>query len=172
MVSIDKARLPDLLDAVFAAEHPEVFGAYSEFDQGLETFLAPEGLEARLAEGLRGGKKHFSFAIWYPSTGGRVEKERIELNPESCQGHTFRFSVGGWGIFQLQFDFRRDPIAECRIAVNSRKRAIQWESISHKWLAVDSWNWPVVERHERRLTRKLHSLSSDPPTQKSALSEV
>jgi hypothetical protein len=115
-----------LLNAVFATERPEVFGAYSEYDHELETFASPEGLEARMAGGLREGKKFFYFAIWYPSTGGRVEKERIELKPEACQGHTFRYSVGGRGIFQLQLDFKRDPIVECRIAVNSRKRAVKW----------------------------------------------
>jgi hypothetical protein len=162
VVSIDKQRLPEMLNAVFATESPEVFGAYSEYDQELETFASPEGLEARMSGGLREGKTFFYFALWYPSTGGRVEKERIELKPEACQGHTFRYSVRGWGIFQLQLDFKRDPIVECRIAVNSRKRAIKWESIHHEWLAVESWNWPAVERHERRLTRKLRALAQAP----------
>ena len=160
---IDKARLPELLGAVFDAEHPEGFEAYSKYDRELLTFASSEGLQGRIAGGLCDGKQSFYFAIWYPSSGDRVEKERIRLEPDACNGHTFRYSVGGWGIFQLQLDFKRDPIVDCRIAVNSRKRAVKWESVYHEWLAVDSWNWPLVEKHERRLIRKLRSLVLAPP---------
>jgi hypothetical protein len=172
VVSIDKQRLPELLNAIFATERPEVFGAYSDYDQELETFSSPEGLEKRIAGGLRDGKKFFHYAIWYPSTGGRIEKVRIDLKSEACQGHTFRYSVGGWGIFQLQLDFKQDPVIQCRIAVNSRKRAVEWESVYHEWLAVESWSWPTVEKHERRLIRKLRSLASVPPTKKTVTGEL
>jgi len=159
MVPVDKARLHELVQSVYDAESPEVFEAYSEYDRELVPVPDFESLEELMVSKLREGKSFFDFAIWYPSCGGRVEKERIQLKPETCNGHDFRYAVGGWGIFHMQLDFKRDPMVESRIAVNSQKRAVKWESVYHEWLAVESWNWSVVRKHERRLMRKLRSLA-------------
>jgi hypothetical protein len=156
---IDAARLSDLVRAVFAVEHPEVFGAYSDYDRDLETFANPESLEGYVAAKRQMGRTFFDFAIWYPSCNGRVEREKINLKPEYCDGHTTRYSVGGWGIFHLQLDFKPGPRIDCRIAVNSEKRAIAWQARYPEWLAVDAWNWPEVRKHEGRLMRKLRSLA-------------
>ena len=103
------------------------------------------------------GRTFFDFAIWYPSCKGCVEREKDNLKPEYCDGHTIRYSVGGWGIFHLQLDFKPAPKIDCRIAVNSEKRAIVWQAHCPEWLGVDAWNWPEVRKHERRLMRKLRS---------------
>jgi hypothetical protein len=158
LVNINKARLAELIRSIFTDEIPEIFEAYSEYGCELETFESPVSLEEYLFRKLIQGRPSCGFGIWYPSCGGRVEKERIQLNPEACNGHRFRYSVGGWGLFQLQFDFKHDPLVGCRIAVNSEKRASKWESIYHEWNGVETWNWRVIEKHERRLMRTLRSL--------------
>jgi hypothetical protein len=103
------------------------------------------------------GRTSLGFAIWYPCCGGRVEIERIHLKPEYCKGHTLRFSVGGWGIFRLQLDFRPSPKVDCSISVNSEKRANVWQATYPEWLGVDAWNWPEVRKQEGRLMRKLRA---------------
>jgi hypothetical protein len=158
-VLVARSRLPELTHAVFAPERPEVYEAYSAYECEPQRFTAAAQLDALMLGGRPDGKTYLDFAVWYPSCGGRVEKERIELQPEKCGGHTFRYSIGEWGIYRLQCDFGRDPLVECRIAVNSPKRAATWEAHDPEWLAVEAWNWPAVERHERRLLRKLRSLA-------------
>jgi len=145
--------------AVFAAERPEVYEAYSAHDREPRAFTAAEQLDGFMLGQDAVSKASFDFAIWYPNCGGRIEKERIQLQPEKCEGHTFRYSIGGWGIFRLQGDFRRGPLIECRVSVNSYKRALVWEAHYPEWLGVEGWNWQMVEKHERRLLRKLRSLA-------------
>jgi hypothetical protein len=158
-VLVTRSRLPELTHAVFAVERPEVYEAFSAYEREPVQFAGAEQLDALLLGNHPSGKQRFDFAVWYPSCGGRVEKERIALQPEKCGGHTFRYSIGGWGIFRVQFDFARDPLVECRVAVNSHKRASTWEPHYPEWLSVEAWNWPAVEKHERRLLRKLRSLA-------------
>ena len=157
-MQVTQSRLPELTQAVFAAERPEVYEAYSAYDRESTVFTAAEQLNELMVGEDATSKVFFDFAIWYPSCGGRVEKERIQLKPEKCEGHTFRYSIGGWGIFRLQCDFRRGPLIDCRVAVNSHKRALVWEPHYPEWLGVEEWNWQMVEKHERRLLRKLRSL--------------
>jgi hypothetical protein len=156
---IDPTRLSDLVLAVFAVEHPAVFGAYSEFDRDLESFTTPQSLEEYVAARRQMGQTSFDFAIWYPGCNGRVERDKISLKPEYCDGHTTRFVVGGWGILHLQLDFKPAPRIDCRIAVNSEKRAIAWQTTCPEWLGVDAWDWAGVRKQERRLVRKLRSLT-------------
>lgn len=156
---VTRSRLSELTQAIFAVERPEVYEAYSAYGREPQRFASAEQLDALILGGRPDGGARLDFAIWYPSCGGRVEMERIRLDPESCGGNTFRYSIGGWGIFRLQFDFARDPLVECRVAVNSHKRAATWEAHYPEWLSVGTWNWPVVEKHERRLLRKLRSLA-------------
>jgi hypothetical protein len=156
---IDAALLSDLVLAVFAVGDPEVYQAYSDYDRDLESFPTPEVVEAYMATKLQESRSFFDFAIWYPSCQGQVEREKINLKPECCDGHTLRYSVGGWGIFHLQLDFKPSPKIDCRIAVNSEKRAVVWQAHYPEWLSVDAWNWPEVRKQERRLMRKLRSLA-------------
>ncbi len=157
---VARSRLPELTHAVFAAEPPEVYEAYSAYEREPQRFTTAKQLDLLLLDGIPEGNAHLDLALWYPSCGGRVEKELIHLQPEKCDGHTFRYSIGGWGIFRLQCDSRPDSLVECRIAVNSHKRSATWEAHYPEWLAVEAWNWPAVEKHERRLLRKLRSLAS------------
>jgi len=158
-VLVPRSRLPKLTHAVFAVEQPEIYEAYSAYEREPRQFTVAEQLDSLMLDGGPDPKAHLDLAVWYPSCGGRVEKKLIYLQPEKCGGHTFRYSIAGWGIFRLQCDFRPDSLVECRIAVNTHKRAAKWETHYPEWLAVEAWNWPAVEKHERRLLRKLRSLA-------------
>lgn len=161
MVLVDESQLHELFEAVFQTDTPEVFVTYSEYGCELVQLHDVGSLEAWMDGKRLEGTTVFGFAIWYPSCGGRVEREKVRLKPEFCQGHTFRYVVGGWGIFHLQFAFRPNSLVEAHISVNSEKRALKWASTYSEWLAVELWNWPLVRKHERRLTRKLRLLKAD-----------
>ena len=152
-------RINKLVDSIYQLEQPEMLSANSEFGKELEQFSSAAEVKARIARCVDEGTFFYSFAVCYPSSEGRIETDLVSLNPEYCQGHTFRYSAGGWGAIQLQLDFKHKPNVECRIAVNSEKRALLWEPHSPKWAPVSVWKWSVVEKHARRLCRKLKGLA-------------
>ena len=156
---VARSRLPELTHAVFSVERPEVYDAYSAYECDPRRFTSAEQLDSLTLDAGPDANVRLDVAVWYPCCGGRVEKELINLVPEKCGGHTFRYSIGGWGIFHLQCDSRPDSLMECRVAVNSHKRAATWEAHYPEWLPVEAWNWTAVQKHERRLLRKLRSLA-------------
>ena len=83
---------------------------------------------------------------------------RFDLIPEKCNGARWREKTEGWGLVSLQLTYEGDGMVKCRIAANSEKRAKAWEETSQEWLGPAlAWNWPVVEKHCRRLIRRLRS---------------
>ena len=64
----------------------------------------------------------------------------------------------GWGLIQLQCDFRKHPMVECRIAVNSAIRAANWSDTYPDFQSPESWDWKVVERKTGRLVRLLRQM--------------
>ena len=152
-------RIDELVDAIYQPEQPEILSADSEFGKELEQFLSASEIRDRIVRCIDEGAFFYNFAVCYPSSEGRIEKDLVSLKPEFCQGHTFRYSAGGWGVIQVQLDFKHKPNIECRIAVNSEKRALLWEPHYPKWAPVSVWKWSVVEKHARRLCRKLKGLA-------------
>ena len=149
----------ELVDAIYQIEQPEILLADSEFGEELEQFMSAAEVKSRIARYINEGKFFCNFAVRYPSSDGRIDRTLVTLKPEYCSGHTFRYSANGWGVIQVQFDFKNKPNVKCRIAVNSEKRASAWETQDPKLASVSAWKWPVVEKHARRLCRKLKSLA-------------
>jgi hypothetical protein len=96
-----------------------------------------------------------SYAIYYPEAKGHVYEKRLTLKPESCNGHTFRFSQEGWGLIHLQCDFRNYPTIKCRIAVNSAARAGNWYDTCPEYKNPRRWDWDVINKKAGRLVRLL-----------------
>ncbi len=155
---LETEQFLELTHTVFDVERPKVFSAYADFGKELEQFRSADEMGARIIRCLNESVPFFSFAVWYPSTGGHVEKERIPTDPAACNGHPFRYAVGGWGLIYLQFDFQTADV-ECRIVCNSQKRAAAWEAHYPRLGQASAWDWAAVERHALRLISKLESLA-------------
>ena len=100
----------------------------------------------------------FQFAFYYPASEGFVEKQRVSLNPKKCNGHTFRFSIKGWGLIYLQFH-RKPQGIECRAAVNTEKRANSWKDTYLDLKEPSLWQWKVVEKNARRIIRVINKIA-------------
>src|SRR5262245_40223770 len=103
-ISVD--QLHQVVAAVFAQGPVVVKQAYSDFDTTTREFLDVKALTEDLRR--RPGKSDVfrNYTVYYPEAKGRIYERRIALKPESCDGHTFRFCQEGWGLIQLQCDFR------------------------------------------------------------------
>ncbi len=79
------------------------FESYSEFDQELREFRSIDELAAAFPIGEdRFGSGHaILLQLWSPSVMRELTISRLALNPDACDGHTFRHQIGGGALIQL-----------------------------------------------------------------------
>lgn len=94
-----------LVDFLFTSTNVRVFESYSEFDQELREFRSLDELAAvfALGEDRHGNGCAVLLQLWSPSVMTKLEIARIALRPEKCDGHTYRYCIGGGGLIQLYF---------------------------------------------------------------------
>ena len=156
-ISIDD--VPRMFEAVFAPGQAAVFTSDSEPGTETHAFASPAELATHFSSCIHSGKTYIAYAVHYPDTGGFVEDRRVSLNPQKCNGHTFRYSVGGWGVIHVQFHISKSSQVTCSVSVNSRARATAWFDTYPELKNPDLWHWPMVEKHARRLLRRLKDLA-------------
>ena len=143
-----------VLEAIFT-DPVRVYEEYSRFEERVSLFEDWIALGRVIAPMLSLEKKHVLLVAHFQRAGGYVEVRRINLNPEKCDGATWREKVEGWGLVQLQLQPVEDSMIEFRIAVNSEKRAQNWYPTFPELQSPSTWDWAVVEKQVRRLIRLL-----------------
>ncbi|MGK0189101.1 MAG: hypothetical protein ACI9R3_004918 [Verrucomicrobiales bacterium] len=156
---ISLVQLEEVLHAVFASESPIVKQATSDFDEPTKTFSSVDSLRENMRFSVGEEKAFFCYSMYYPDAKGMVAERRIDLNPGAVPGHTHRFSQEGWGLIQLQCNFRDFPSIECCVSVNSAERARNWADTFTRMGSPDLWEWKEVNRHAGRLVRPLRKLA-------------
>jgi hypothetical protein len=134
-----------------------IYEAYSDVETPTRIFRTHDELHQYIAEFRANGKKYFTFAAHYEGTGGNIDIRRFDLLPEKCQGAKWRETTEGWGLVSIQLTYEGDKGVKCRVAANSQKRAVRWAATLERLGPTESWVWPLVEKHTRRLIRKLRS---------------
>jgi hypothetical protein len=151
-------QLNEIVAAVFAQGPVAVRQAYSNFGCATREFADAGALLGELHYVPGVGDVFRQYTLYYPEAKGYTHERRVDLNPEACNGHTFRFCQEGWGLIQLQCDFRNHPMVECRVAVISAVRASNWSDTYPDFQSPNSWDWAVVERKAGRLVRLLRKM--------------
>jgi len=151
--TIDAGDVPRVVEAIFASGSPIVSEAYSDFDVNIVVFNSAEELTAYINQAREGGEKLLTFSVYYPDTQGFREVRKITLKSEACDGHKFRYGVGGWGVIQFHLERQKDATFKCYFGVNSEKRANKWSGTYPELKSPNLWNWRFVEKHMRRLSR-------------------
>jgi hypothetical protein len=155
--TLNQSQLSLLVGALFESGQPVVFESYSAYDTHLKSFASATDLAAYIDRKLKQQGGVALLAVQYPEALGQVQTATINLRPETCAGATWRETVEGWGLIQVQLKGNGDGTSQCRIAVNSEARANAWSQTYPQFGPPSRWNWKVVERHARRLVRVLRS---------------
>jgi hypothetical protein len=134
------------------------YEAYSEFESPTREFRSAEDVLAHVLKSREQGRKHVDVVVHYEGAGGKIDTRRFDLIPEKCQGARWREKTDGWGLVSIQLTYEGDGYVKARVSANSEKRAKAWEQTLQQVLGpVDAWNWALVEKHCRRLVRKMRS---------------
>lgn len=142
------------MELVFQDGAVQVFEQYSEMSEEIIQLTDFQHFLKYYEDSELKGKKHLSFGLYYETAGGNFKITKLGLNPKYCNGHTFRYRVDGWGVIGIFLSINKDEI-ECRIAVNSEKRAQNWATTNRNMGDPNSWNWNFVESKARKLIRFL-----------------
>jgi hypothetical protein len=157
--TLSRERFTELVEFVFELGAPVVFHVYSAYGQPLYSFRTASELIANIESAFATGQKSFHFALHYPDTKGHVAERKITLDPKKCDGHTWRYTVEGWGLIQLHGDMRRASAIECRVAINTQKRAEAWANTYPDFRDPGLWDWGAVQRHAGRIIRKMKKIA-------------
>jgi len=155
--TVSASHVHRVIEAAFANGRPVAYEAYSRADNAARSFANAEAVIAHIQSEREHTPGSILLALYYPGTLGAVKTTTINLEPEKCGGATWRQTVEGWGLIQLQIRYKTVGIAECRIAVNSEKRANAWAETYPDFGAPSLWDWKLVEKHARRLILVLRS---------------
>jgi hypothetical protein len=118
-----------ILSYLFAETDVRVFESSSQFDTGLREFRSGEEVAEAFALGTDevGNGHAVLLQVWSPSVMRALEIERIALQPDVCDGHTFRYAIQGAGLIQLYFGgLHRNVITMSRLGHQSQVRAATW----------------------------------------------
>jgi hypothetical protein len=154
-VRIPVECLKTLIEAAIGASPVIVYTGDSDPGEETQRFHSAAEVWDHFSASMSAGARFVGYALHYTNTGGYVENRRVALNPVKCKGHTFRYSVSGWGVIHLQIQVSDTATVNCTVSVNSRRRAEAWSGTYPGLKSPDLWSWPLVERHSRRLTRQL-----------------
>lgn len=147
-----------LMRVVFANDTPTVMEKYSDYDATPRRFSTHDDVLTFAETEVSKPAGAVSIAIHYPDMRGRLAVTRISLNPEACQGATYRFCCEGWGVIYAYLPVAEPVGIAPFISANSEKRAMAWASTYPKWDSPASWDWGAVNRHLRRLRRALRQV--------------
>jgi hypothetical protein len=159
---ITEASIEEILTAVYKEGKPVAYQVDSEFGKELRQFNSAGELDDEIQRLLDAETPFFLFALYYPEAAGFVEVRKIHLKPEKSNGHTRRFSIRGWGLVYVQFTKKHNTL-ECRVAVNTKKRANGWKETNPKMQDPRLWQWKVVERNAGRIFRSVTKITQAAP---------
>jgi hypothetical protein len=157
--TLSREGFTELAGFVFESGAPVVFHAYSGYGQPLRSFRSPSELISDIESAFVAGQKSVHFALHYSDSKGHVAERKITLDPRKCDGHTWRYAVEGWGLIQLQGDLRHAPAIECRVAVNTQKRAEAWAATYPELRDPSLWDWRAIQHHAGRIIRRMKHIA-------------
>ena len=147
-------------EAIFKERPVTMVEAYSDFSQEARRFGCAEDI-CVYASGMRGTNDNPHLVVHYPDMAGRLALTRHALDPEKCDGHTYRYIAEGWGLIFVYLQISPTGKLESFVSANSEKRALAWEPTYPEMDPPGTWDWPAVGRHVRRLQRALTRATSD-----------
>ncbi len=146
-----------ILDFIFNETNWEIYDLYSSYGEEIVKYPTLEEIEHKIETEKRAG--HFN--IYSPDFGGEVIFRKVNLDPEYCNGYTFRYSSEGWGLIQLYFGkVWNNKLEYSTIKHNSQVRANNWYSTYPEMANPDLWNWKEINKASRKLAYIIKKASS------------
>jgi hypothetical protein len=146
-----------ILDFIFNETNWEIYDLGSLFGKKITKYTTTEEVERKIET----EKRSAYFNIYSPDFGGEVIFRKVMLDPQYCDGHTFRYATEGWGLIQLYFGkVWNARLEHSTIQHNSETRARNWYTTCPDMCNPDLWNWKEISKASRKLSNFIKKASS------------
>jgi len=151
-----------LLNWLFAEGSCRVFELASEFEEPLKEFKTAKEILSQFERTYNTGEKWHTvhLQLYVIGASPRFVPRRVQLNPEKCEGATFRYAAEGWGLVQLYLGaVTAHGLKNSHSNHNSQKRAVALASTFNDTQDVDSWDFKKISSFSSRLNRQIKKFS-------------
>jgi hypothetical protein len=153
----DKSDKLEVLNFIFKDSDLKIYDSYSDYEQEICEYKTIDDILSKF-DLDNGGNFANTFRLWTPRHEGKPIFRKVELNPESCKGHTFRYSTDGWGLIQLHFGgLKNHQLNYSQIGHFNEKGALQLEGINKVNGLVSAWNWTEIQATSRKLKYQIQT---------------
>jgi hypothetical protein len=140
---------------LFSSRDVRVFESFSEYDQDLREFHSYAELASAFPIGIDpfGNGKAVLLQLWSPSVMSKLKITRFPIDPDFCDGHTFRHRIDGGGLMQLYLGGVHDRIVTVsHFGHWSQAGARKWgKDIGVDWDALKTLSNRIQYHVRRRL---------------------
>jgi hypothetical protein len=156
---INKEKLFELIEFILSDSKTELYESYSEMEKELVRINNNSEFKDYFAHSISENKKQLGFGIYHTESKGKFSITKLKLDPKYCNGKTYRNRIDGWGIIFVHLNLLNgENEIECRISVNSKKRAENWKNTNPEFGNPELWDWKNIESNARKITRQLNKL--------------
>jgi hypothetical protein len=144
-----------VLTYVFKQSACRVFESYSPPGEEIAEYKSVDELSARYPIGIcRGSGPSVLLQLVPPSASNQFSIRRISLQPELCDGHTFRYAVEGWGLIHLHLGgIGPEGLVNSHSNHNTEARARKWLETHRELGPIEIWNWREITAVSSALNR-------------------
>ena len=145
-----------ILEFIFNETNLQIFDLSSANGNEVCRYKSFEDISSKF-DMINGNKFAITFRLWSPSFKGEITFRKVDLNPKSCNGHTFRYATEGWGLINLYFGGQQNGIlSNSNIGHYNQKEASKWEDVNKTSAGTDIWDWKEIEQSSRMLKNYIH----------------
>jgi len=151
-----------LLSWLFEEGACHVYELSSEFERPLQRFTSSAEVIAQFDRQFATGEKWgcVYLLLYVLGAGPPFIPRRVSLNPEACNGATYRFAAEGWGLVQLYLESpTQHGLKNSHSNHFTQKGAAPWESLNSDQPGTDSWDFKRITSFSSRLNREIRKRS-------------
>jgi len=153
---IDKNKLFELIEFILSDSKTELYESYSEMGKELVRINNFSEFKDYFEHSASEKKMQLGFAIYNPESKGKFSITKLKLDPKYCNEKTYRNRIDGWGIIYVHLNLLNvENEIECRISVNSKKRAENWKNTNPEFGNPELWEWKIIESNARKIINRL-----------------
>ncbi len=150
-----------LLDWLLREGTCRIFELSSKLEEPLREFCTVADVLSEFSSTYSNGDKYNTvhLQLYVLNAGPPFIPRRVSLDPQKCDGATFRFVAEGWGLVQLYLgSLGKRGLHDSHTNHNSMKRAEAWAPVKPEMRSFESWDFKKITAFSSRLNRQIRKM--------------
>lgn len=150
-----------LLDWLLRQDACRIYELSSDFEMPLREFRTVEDVMSQFSRTYSNGKRWDTvhLQLYVVGTGPPFVPRRVTLNPQACNGATFRYAADGWGLVQLYLAaVGSGGLRNSHTNHSSVKRAEACAPARPDMPPAEAWDFKRITAFSSRLNRQIRKM--------------